>query len=223
MKNSEDRRARRSRKLLKESLLTLMKRKSFSEISVRDVTDEADMNRGTFYLHYSGTADLLQNLEEDLLNEMQVLIDTHIPETMEEGTVRPVLEPVLDFILDRRETCEILFRSSEASGFFQALQQFIRRNGEPLIETWFHPQDQALTDYFLSFLTWGFIGLLKEWFDQGMSVPREELIAAAQRAADGAASYFFLKEKVSKKNFLTRRETVREGGACSDRRKETRL
>ena len=50
-KNSEDRRARRSRKMLKESLLDLMRKKPFSDISVRDVTDRADMNRGTFYLH----------------------------------------------------------------------------------------------------------------------------------------------------------------------------
>ena len=69
-KNFEDRRARRSRKLLKESLLELMKHKTFSDISVRDVTDAADMNRGTFYLHYSGTAELLQSLEADLLSEL---------------------------------------------------------------------------------------------------------------------------------------------------------
>lgn len=63
LKNPEDRRARRSRRMLKESLLELMKKKTFSEISVRDVTDGADMNRGTFYLHYAGTAELLQSLE----------------------------------------------------------------------------------------------------------------------------------------------------------------
>ena len=71
-KNSDDRRARRSRRLLKESLLVLMKRKEFSQISVRDVTDEADMNRGTFYLHYSGTAELLQSVEEELLEELRM-------------------------------------------------------------------------------------------------------------------------------------------------------
>ena len=191
LKNPDDRRARRSRRLLKESLLTLMKQKSFSEISVRDVTDEADMNRGTFYLHYTGTADLLQNLEADLLEEIQDLVDAHISETMEKGTVRPLLEPVLDFVVAQRETCEILFRGNETSNFVQALQQLIRKNGAPLIETWFHPQDQSLTDYLLSFLTWGFIGLLKEWFDQGMALPREELLNSAQRLADSAAASFF--------------------------------
>lgn len=55
LKNPEDRRARRTRRLLKESLLELMEQKHFSEISVRDVTDNADMNRTTFYLHYTDT------------------------------------------------------------------------------------------------------------------------------------------------------------------------
>ncbi|MCI9300560.1 MAG: TetR family transcriptional regulator, partial [Oscillibacter sp.] len=90
LKNPEDRRARRSRKLLKESLLELMKRKSFSDISVRDVTDAADMNRATFYLHYSGTAELLQSVEEDLLSELQALVDAHMQETFAVGSVAPV-------------------------------------------------------------------------------------------------------------------------------------
>ena len=47
----EDRRSRRSRKLLKQGLLELMKEKRFAAISVRDVTDRMDLNRGTFYLH----------------------------------------------------------------------------------------------------------------------------------------------------------------------------
>lgn len=191
LKNPEDRRARRSRKMLKESLLELMKKKSFSEISVRDVTDGADMNRGTFYLHYAGTAELLQSLEADLLAEAQELIDAHIPETVARGNVRPVLEPVLDFVVEHRDTCKILFANSEASGFIQALQLLIRKNGTSVLEAWFHPQDQSQTDYFLNFITWGFIGLLEEWFAQDMALPKRELVDIAQRVADGAAAGLF--------------------------------
>ena len=201
LKNPEDRRARRSRRMLKESLLELMKKKSFSEISVRDVTDGADMNRATFYLHYAGTAELLQSLEADLLAEAQELIDAHIPETVARGNVRPVLEPVLDFVVEHRETCKILFANSEASGFIQALQLLIRKNGTSLLEAWFHPQDQSRTDYFLSFITWGFIGLLEEWFDQDMALPRGELVDIAQRVADGAAAGLFSRPGQSKKSF----------------------
>ena len=122
LKNPEDRRARRSRKLLKESLLELMKSKTFSDISVRDVTDAADMNRGTFYLHYSGTAELLQSLEEDLLSELQSLVEAHMQESVAVGSAAPVFEPVLDFVIERREICTVLFASSEATGFIQSLQ-----------------------------------------------------------------------------------------------------
>lgn len=191
LKNPEDRRARRSRRLLKESLLELMKKKTFSEISVRDVTDSADMNRGTFYLHYSGTAELLQSLEEDLLAELQALIDAHMQESVAVGSAAPVFEPVLDFVAENRETCSVLFSSSEASGFFQSIQQLVHKNGAPLVKTWFQPQDPQLTDYLLNFLAWGLIGLLREWFAQDMALPREELLAAAQRMADGAASSLF--------------------------------
>lgn len=197
LKNPEDRRARRSRKLLKESLLELMKRKSFADISVRDVTDAADMNRATFYLHYSGTAELLQSVEEDLLAELQALVDAHMQETVAVGSVAPVFEPVLDFAVEHRETCTILFASSEASGFFQSIQQLVHENGAPLVRTWFRPADPRLTDYLLNFLAWGFIGLLSEWFEKDMALPKAELLSAAQRLADSAAAGLFEERRTS--------------------------
>lgn len=195
LKNPEDRRARRSRKLLKESLLELMKRKTFSDISVRDVTDAADMNRATFYLHYTGTAELLRSVEEDLLEELQSLVDAHMQETVAVGSVAPVFEPVLDFAVENRETCTILFSSSEASGFFQAIQRLVHENGAPLVRSWFRPADTRLTDYLLNFLAWGFIGLLSEWFEKDMALPKTELLAAAQRLADSAAAGLFPREE----------------------------
>lgn len=195
LKNPEDRRARRSRKLLKESLLELMKEKSFSEISVRDIADAADMNRGTFYLHYSGTAELLKSIEADLLEELQALIDAHIQETVAGGTVRPVLEPLLDFAVSHREVCAVLFASSEASGFFQSIQQLVHENGAPLVRTWFRPADPRLMDYLLNFLAWGFIGLLAEWFEKDMALPKAELLDATQRLADNAAAGLFPREE----------------------------
>ena len=191
LKNPEDRRARRSRRLLKESLLELMRKKSFSEISVRDVAEGADMNRGTFYLHYSGTVQLLQSLEEELLEQLQALIDAHIQESADSGSLGPVLEPLLDFAVTNRDTLTVLLDGSEASGFLQSLQQLISRSGGVLLEERFHPQDPQRTDFYLSFLTWGAVGLLKEWFAQDMAMPREELLSAAQRLADGSAQYLF--------------------------------
>ena len=94
---SEDRRVKRSRKLLKQGFMDLLREKGFARISVRDITDRADMNRGTFYLHYPDTAALMRSVEEDMLQEAQTLIDAHLQEAMNGNSLRPLFEPVLWF------------------------------------------------------------------------------------------------------------------------------
>ena len=42
-------------------------------------------------------------------------------------------------------------------------------------------------DYLLSFVAYGLIGLVKVWFDGGMALPKEDLIAEADRMVTGAA------------------------------------
>ena len=172
LKNPEDRRARRTRRLLKESLLELMEQKHFSEISVRDVTDNADMNRTTFYLHYTDTTQLLQSMEEDLLAE----------------ALRPVFEPILDFVVEHREVCTILFENNEVSQFAEHLQQLIHRNGTEVIRAWFQPMDDQQLSYLLRFITYGLIGLIREWFQKNMDLPKEELLVTAEFLVDGATS-----------------------------------
>ena len=47
-----DRRIRKTRRLLRECLTALLKEKKVQDITVREIADMADINRGTFYLHY---------------------------------------------------------------------------------------------------------------------------------------------------------------------------
>src|SRR5471030_2962979 len=55
-----DPRILRSRRMLMESLLRLLTRKEFADISIQEVADEATLNRATFYLHYPDKNALLQ-------------------------------------------------------------------------------------------------------------------------------------------------------------------
>ena len=183
-----DRRSRRSRKLLKQGLLELMREKRFPEISVRDVTERMDLNRGTFYLHYPDTTALLQSIETDMLTEAQELIDAHLEETVVCGTLQPVFEPILDYVVANRETCKLLFANNSSSNFTDRLREVIRRNGTGIIQSRFHASTQVQLDYLLSFITYGLIGLMKEWFDREMDLPKKNLIAAADRLVNGAAT-----------------------------------
>ena len=64
---SIDRRVRKTRKQLRECLIALLKEKKVQDITVRELTDMADLNRGTFYLHYKDVCDLLEKTEAELL------------------------------------------------------------------------------------------------------------------------------------------------------------
>ena len=61
---SIDPRIVRSRRMLMDGLSALLKRKRFEDISVQDITEEATLNRNTFYLHYPDKTSLLQALTE---------------------------------------------------------------------------------------------------------------------------------------------------------------
>lgn len=71
----KDRRTRKTRQLLRDTLLTLLKEKRYAEISVQDIIAQADVARSTFYVHYVDKDDLLtgrhgifaENLGEQML------------------------------------------------------------------------------------------------------------------------------------------------------------
>lgn len=62
----DDLRVRRTRKLLQNALLEATIEKGFAEVSVRDITDRAMVNRSTFYRHYLDKYDLLSRYLEEL-------------------------------------------------------------------------------------------------------------------------------------------------------------
>ena len=61
--NEQDRRVRRTRKRLQEALAALMREKELKDITVRELTDLADVNRGTFYSHYKDLYDMREQVE----------------------------------------------------------------------------------------------------------------------------------------------------------------
>lgn len=66
-----DRRAARTRKALHQALLSLMLSKGYDDVSVRDIIDEADIGRSTFYAHYTGKEDLLRSGFQMLRSELK--------------------------------------------------------------------------------------------------------------------------------------------------------
>ncbi len=64
---SNDRRIRRTKQNLYQGLLKLMQQKPIQQISVQELTQLCDLNRSTFYLHYSSIFQLLEEMEQEVL------------------------------------------------------------------------------------------------------------------------------------------------------------
>lgn len=65
-----DRRIVKTQEALKKALIELMTEKNFDDITIQDIADRANVNRGTLYLHYQDKFDLLDRLIEAHLNDL---------------------------------------------------------------------------------------------------------------------------------------------------------
>ncbi|WP_080875595.1 TetR/AcrR family transcriptional regulator [Oceanobacillus timonensis] len=70
MSKPEDRRINKSKKAMRHALIQLIEEKDFNKITVTDIVECADLNRGTFYRHYTTQTDILNELTEDVMADL---------------------------------------------------------------------------------------------------------------------------------------------------------
>lgn len=63
---SEDRRVKRTKRILRECLYKLLETKSLDEITVKELTAAADVNRSTFYFYYKDINDMMIQLQDEI-------------------------------------------------------------------------------------------------------------------------------------------------------------
>lgn len=104
-----DRRVLRTRKLLGDALIALAIEKGYSQVTIQDVTDRADIGYRTFFRHFASTDELLLSVAKTVLDELETLIGVPSPEeamreTKEESAERARI--LFQYVQDH----EIIFR-----------------------------------------------------------------------------------------------------------------
>ncbi len=66
-----ERRRLHTRKLLIQATLQLILEKGYNAISIQDITERADLGRGTFYLHFKDKDEIIWTMFQDLLRELE--------------------------------------------------------------------------------------------------------------------------------------------------------
>ncbi len=180
-----DRRIRRTRRMLKQGLAELMREKDFKDITVKDITERMDLNRGTFYLHYVDTYDLLEKLENETLSDFQSMIDAHRAQTGK-NSLRPVIEPIASYIVENADICKILFENKASNDFVLKFKDMVCQNGESYLRQRLPDASAFAVDYCFSFISFGLVGVIKQWLDTGMVPSKNELVSLAENLIMGA-------------------------------------
>lgn len=91
----EDRRIRRTRQLLQQAFIETIRDKGFAAMTIQDITERANVNRGTFYIHYEDKYRLLDEVvRENFRNRVS---DALPPEPGWNGvTLKRLILTVLD-------------------------------------------------------------------------------------------------------------------------------
>lgn len=77
-----DRRKRKSRQAILAACIKLSKDKEFQQVSIHEIVEQADLNRGTFYLHFVDKTDMMKSFEQEMLEKIEQVLINNIPEDL---------------------------------------------------------------------------------------------------------------------------------------------
>jgi len=158
--------------VLRNSLLQLLKVKQISTITVKEICELADINRSTFYAHYSDQFELLAQIEEELIEDMSMYLSSYNLEVEDE--VLQKTEKLIEYFATKEEECRILLNNNGDSSFQKKVmvvaQNFIMKNWQEI-----HYLDKEISEYVSSFIVSGSIQIMKTWLMNGMDKSPKEI------------------------------------------------
>lgn len=172
--DSYDQRVRVTKKMIREAFLKLLSEKDINRITVRELCETSQINRGTFYTHYNDVYDLKEQIENELLAEFALAVKDTFAKA-EKLNDDLIFRTVFSLLKENSELCVILLKNGANASvidkfaqvgekiFFQYYKQFL-----PSI------QEEKLKIYYL-FISSGCIAVLRQWMLSGMNAPIDEI------------------------------------------------
>ena len=165
-----DPRILRSRRMLMESLARLLNKKEFDEISVQDITDEATLNRATFYLHYPDKNALLQAMTDARFRE---LIERRgISFTDCNGALRAIALGVCDYLAETTSCPAQLTRIPLEGSIIPVVEDIFEEGAAK------HGMAPSADSKLLATTAaWAIFGAARRWVQSTDRIPAEEMAA----------------------------------------------
>ena len=161
MAEKTDRRIRKTKAALRHGLAVLTQKKSIKEITVKELVEEVDINRSTFYLHYTDIYSMVSELENELLAQFRHAIDLYPPTSSEDEMCR-FFEHIYNILADNREICIALVGENGDISFIRQVEDFVAGRIKKIFESGMVKNIDD-TKYVFDFCISGGMGLFKHW------------------------------------------------------------
>ena len=159
MTEKMDRRVRKTKAQLREGLARLMQKKSIKEISVKELVDEVDINRSTFYLHYTDIYQMLHKIEEEAMQNITEVMQNH----------------QFFSIMDKdRDLCLALLGPHGDMAFVEQIENLLAETFLKQLPDRF-PKNDPDIKYPYAFILNGCVGLIRTWLSSPQSESPEQV------------------------------------------------
>lgn len=163
-----NRRSRMTKMLFQTSLMELMAEKSIHKITIQDICDGADLNRSTFYLHYTNQYHLLADVENKIMDKMMTYI-----KQIDTG-IDPVtyVKELLDYLHANKQISVTLFNSDETKAF---QMMFVDSIINHIKETVGEGLPTVRGKYVYAYIMQGAFNMIREWINSEFDLASYEV------------------------------------------------
>ena len=167
-----------------EALISLLEKKDFEYITVKEICDKAGVNRSTFYLHYENTSDLLKETTRYVVDKHLEYygIDKQCISLRFEGCKREellfitdrYLMPYLTFIKDNQRLFKVSIKQFHSMHMDEVYGRMFEHIFSPILARFCVPEKEHT--YVMKFYLTGVFAIIMEWLDKNCSDDIETVI-----------------------------------------------
>ena len=172
-----DRRVLRTKKNIRQAFLHLLSEKSLSQITVKELSDLADINRKTFYMYYSNIEDIFAELEDELVLKL-----VHV---FEKELFQKEMFDSYSFFENLNRTIQEDIDLYRILNHSDLLPHLIQRAKNALIEVFFRKynisadSDNERYILYAEYAASGILSMYTKWFSRDFHMSLEELTRTA--------------------------------------------
>lgn len=171
----EYRSAIRSRKLIRQAFMELLKEKSFEKITVTDIVKCADINRSTFYAHYPDVMGLLDEMQEEILAFTEQYLKTvNFSDLLENP--EHYLQLIVRLTRENEELYRLLSNSNVAIRQMENMENLLVERIISTIEIPGYDKDSFHFEFIIRFFLGGFIDMYKQWLKGELDCSIDDII-----------------------------------------------